>query len=295
MTLKFFCPRWGSEHLEWDIFLEKVKEAGYDGIEYGIPNDFSETHLKRVWRKAESFGLEIIPQHYNTTTRHFDQHRNAYVSWIERIIRFESLKINCQTGRDIFSEDQNTLLIELANELSGRSGISICHETHRGKFSFAAHSTLSYLNRISELRLTLDISHWVNVAESFLQDQEEAVLFAISRTDHIHARIGYPEGPQVPDPQAPEWKEALDTHLTWWNKVLQYKKNEGAQVLTITPEFGPHPYMIHLPFTSQPITNQWQINLYMMNLLKEKFERDNSFVDEEREELNSSKLSQHVV
>lgn len=35
-------------------------------------------------------------------------------------------------------------------------------------------------------------AHWVAVAESFLEDQSEAVKLAIERADHIHARVGYP-------------------------------------------------------------------------------------------------------
>jgi|GEM_PF-5114268 len=31
--IQFFCSRWGSESLSWDIFCKKVKEAGYDGVE----------------------------------------------------------------------------------------------------------------------------------------------------------------------------------------------------------------------------------------------------------------------
>ena len=78
--------------------------------------------------------------------------------------------------------------------------MEVLHETHRNKFTFAAHITFDYPNRIPELRITLNASHWVNVAESFLEEQ--AIDLAIKRTEHIHARVGYPEGPQVPDPAA---------------------------------------------------------------------------------------------
>jgi hypothetical protein len=46
-----------------------------------------------------------------------------------------------------------------------------------------------------------------------LDDQNETINLALSRTGHIHARIGHPEGPQVNDPRAPEWKNIVDTHL----------------------------------------------------------------------------------
>jgi len=146
------------------------------------------------------------------------------------------------------------------------------HETHRGKFSFAAHITKQYLQKIPDLQITLDASHWVCVAESFLKNQQEAMHLAIERTEHIHARVGYEEGPQVPDPRVPEWQYALDMHLNWWDKIAARKTNEGTDaVLTITPEFGPFPYMVSMPFTQQAITNQWEVNAYMMQLLRERY------------------------
>lgn len=105
-----------------------------------------------------------------------------------------------------------------------------------------------------------------------MEDQQEAVDLAILRTEHIHARVGYPEGPQVPDPRAPEWHEALGHHLAWWDKIVMKKLSESAnQVITITPEFGPYPYMVHLPYSLEPITNQWDVNVYMMQLLKKRY------------------------
>ncbi len=32
----------------------------------------------------------------------------------------------------------------------------------------------------------------------------------IESTVHVHARVGYEQGPQVPDPRLPEWRYALE-------------------------------------------------------------------------------------
>ena len=61
------------------------------------------------------------------------------------------------------------------------------------------------------LRVTFDVSHWCNVHESLLADQQETVDMTLQRVDHIHARIGHPEGPQVNDPRAPEWEECSES------------------------------------------------------------------------------------
>ena len=106
--------------------------------------------------------------------------------------------------------------------------------------------------------------------ESLLEDQQEAVDLAIAHTDHIHSRIGHQEGPQVNDPRANEWKEVLEKYLAWWDKVVEiHQKNDTN--LTITTEFGLIPYMPAMPFTQMALANKWEINVYMMNLLKERY------------------------
>jgi sugar phosphate isomerase/epimerase len=270
MKVKFFCPRWGSEYLSWHAFFMQVKEAGFDGIEYSIAGNTTKQEMDLVWNYAEKYKLEIIPQHFDTYEADYTKHLNKFAKWFELIKPYPATKINTQTGKDFFSFDQNKTLIELANAQFVHSKTSICHETHRNKFAFAAHVTKAFLTEIAELKLTLDISHWVNVAESFLDDQPEAVELALARTEHLHARVGYPEGPQIPDPRVPEWQEALNKHLNWWDRIAQRKKQENL-VLTITTEFGPYPYMVHLPTTNQPIANQWEVNKFMMDLLRSRY------------------------
>src|SRR5690606_5990217 len=127
------------------------------------------------------------------------------------------LYINCHSGRDFYSIDQNLPFIRHTGNLSTANGVPVYHETHRGRMLFAAHVTRQYLEREPSLHLTLDISHWCNVHESMLENQDEAVRLALSRTGHIHARIGHPEGPQVNDPRAPEWETIVKKHLEWWD------------------------------------------------------------------------------
>lgn len=166
---------------------------------------------------------------------------------------------------------QNQRLIQAATVISKESGVEVAHETHRGRFSFAAHVTKTYLEEIPDLSLTMDISHWCNVHESMLTDQTDAVELALSRTRHIHARVGHPQGPQVNDPRAPEWADILAQHLKWWDSVLEYQRQKNSSSLTITMEFGPPTYMPVLPFTRQPVADQWAVNQYMLQLLKNRY------------------------
>jgi hypothetical protein len=126
------------------------------------------------------------------------------------------------------------------------------------------------MERLPEFRVTFDVSHWCNVHESNLEDQPETLAMTLDRVDHIHARIGHAEGPQVNDPRAPEWKSFVEAHFNWWDKVVARKKQEG-RLMTFLTEFGPVDYMPALPYTRQPIANQWEINKYMLDTLRKRY------------------------
>jgi len=269
MKILFFCPRWGQEKLSWEAFLGQVKSAGYDGVESGLPAD--ENEKDQMMNGLEKHGLRFIAQHWETLEHDFDKHQQEFERRLYQLSAAKPQFINSQTGKDYYSFARNEQLINTAARISATSGIPVLHETHRGKFSFAAHVMQAYLERLPELRITLDISHWCAVAETFLHDQDTAVQTAILHSDHIHARIGHTQGPQVMDPRAPEYNEALNFHLRCWDKVIDLKRKEGSKFFTITPEFGAPPYLPLFPYTQQPMVSQWDINVFMMDLLKKRY------------------------
>lgn len=271
LSIEYYCPRWGSEHLPWSDFAARVADAGYDGIEVALPRETPSAELDAAWDSAARHGLQVIAQHFDTYEADFDEHRRLYEAWFGQLAGRPVVKVNSQTGKDFFGFAQNSALFDVAAGFAEARGVEVVHETHRNKFSFAAHVTRDYLERLPGLRITLDASHWVNVSESYLADQPEALRLAVARTDHIHARVGYPEGPQVPDPRVDAWREAVDVHLAWWDAVVDRKRAAGAECLTVTPEFGPPPYMVTLPRSGEPIADQWAINAYVMELLRERY------------------------
>jgi sugar phosphate isomerase/epimerase len=267
MVFRFYCPRWGSENLGWTDFCRQVRDAGYDGVETSLPlNDRRGTEEALSALAAE--GLGLIAQHWETADPDFDRHRAEYRSRMEWLAAAKPAFINSQTGRDWFSPEWNRALIAEAREVSARTSVPILHETHRGKFSFCAAVAATYLRDDPRLRISADFSHWCVVSESLLADQQASLDIAIARADHLHARVGYAEGPQVSDPRAPEWRDALEAHLVWWDRIVERRRGEGAAVFTVTPEFGPAPYMPAIPCTGEPVADQWAVNLHMMDLLR---------------------------
>lgn len=215
--------------------------------------------------------LQYIAQHWETDNQNIEDNKKNFEKRLRRAAVAKPLFINSQTGKDHFSYEENVSLLLIAKAIAEDTGITIIHETHRGKFSFAAHVTKHFLKQLPWLQIALDISHWCATANTYLHDQPEAVQLAINRTYHIHARVGYTQGPQVPDPRDIIWKEAVDFHLKCWDKIINIKKESGVAIMTITPEFGAPPYLTLLPFTNEPICNQWDVNVYMMKLLKGRY------------------------
>ncbi|HUR10971.1 MAG TPA: sugar phosphate isomerase/epimerase [Flavitalea sp.] len=269
VNLKILATNWGFAGT-LDQFCQKVKQEGYDGIEIWWPTEKkSQDELFAALQKHQLDVGFLCGSGEMNYEKHLEQFKKMVTGAATEFGK-KPLYINCHSGRDHFTFEQNTEFIRHTIKLAKDTGLKICHETHRSRILFAAHVARQFLIQNPDLRITLDISHWCNVHESLLQDQQENVNLALQRTDHIHARIGHPEGPQVNDPRAPEWNDSVQAHFAWWDKVVEFKK-AANQTLTILTEFGPPDYMPTLPYTRQPVANQWAINVHMMQVLRKRY------------------------
>lgn len=279
MHIQFLCPRWGSEKIPWRTFLSSVKEAGYFGIEwfpYGEKDDYQE-----VISLVQKFDLKyaIVMTVLNPPVE-----PAAYVTELSKqlieLCRLgegiqKPLFVSAQTGREYFNDLQVADCLACCEEASRQTGIPIYQETHRNKWSYAAHVVLPILEKNPNLLLTLDISHWFCVSESYLEDQQAAVQKAIARTRHVHARVGHTQGPQVRDPAAKEYAAALEAHLAAWDQYVVQRRAAGVSQCTITPEFGPWPYLVCGNQNHAAQEEQWQLNLQMKDFLEKRYLANN--------------------
>jgi hypothetical protein len=81
--------------------------------------------------------------------------------------------------------------------------------------------------------------------------------------------VGFEQSPQVNHPFAPEWESYLERYLNWWQQIIAKQQSRQLEYLTITPEFGPFPYMPQEPFTLKPLSNQWEVNLQIKDYLQQ--------------------------
>jgi sugar phosphate isomerase/epimerase len=270
VKVQIFAAHWGNNELAPQVFVDRVKEAGFDGIEMSLPLDAA---ARDDWTgRIAAAGLALIASQWETAlVPAFEAHRIALEELLHNACAARPLHVNSQTGKDYFTPAQNRALLELAEDISRRHGVPIYHEIHRSRFSAHPMLLLPYLEQMPGLRLTADLSHWCCACESLLDDQPQTLATTLPRVRHIHARVGHPQGPQVADFRAPESQAALAAHLAWWDEVIRLRREEGADVMTLTPEFGPVPYTPTLPYTQAEVSNAWELNVAMLALLRRRY------------------------
>lgn len=280
MEVKFFCPRWGSEDIPWNLFLQKVKAAGFKGIEWfpatAPPEEITQVlQLLHDYQLDYSIVMAVTPKEpgFEGYIEGLKDQLLLYCQIGIELIR--PLFISVQLGREYYTADQIDSCLDICEAVQNASGIPVYQETHRNKWSYAAHVTAAVLERRPAVRLTLDVSHWFCVSESYLEDQQETVALAIAHTRHLHARVGHTQGSQVPDFEWPPYQEALEAHLNIWDRWIEMNKAGGLDFCTITPEFGPPPYLMEMPGAQNDARSatgrQWDLNVRMMQLLDRRY------------------------
>ena len=262
----FFQTDWGNT-LPMDAFLAKAKAAGYDGVELWMPA--GEDKKKSLKEGLKKYELEVIFLHGTARNLPFEEALRVYELGLQEILAWKPVKVNSHTGNDFWTSEQNLAFIALGDRYAKQVGIPVLHETHRGRCSYTLPESVAMLRKFPNLKYTLDISHWMVVHERLLTESDPLLQEIFPSVDHIHARVGFAEGPQVPNPAAPEWENEVKAHLDIWEKII---RSQTGKVFTVTTEFGPPPYMATVPFTNQPLADQWEANVWIRNALKSRFQ-----------------------
>lgn len=247
------------------------REIGYAALEAPLWYVPDQALFKQMLRNE---GFAWIPQIFSyrqwgggTVTQHIESLREQ----IEECLDAEPLFFNGQMSSDHWTLDEAEEFFGEVTEIEHEFGVSICHETHRSRYLGSPWNTYRLLERLPELKLTCDFSHWVCVAERLLQDSSSAIESATARCHHLHARVGYEQGPQVPDPRDPVWARHLAVHERWWKMAWTAAQARGEHTVTLTPEFGPPPYLHTLPFSAEPVSDLEAVCDWMAKRQVERF------------------------
>ena len=216
--------------------MDGLKYKGFAGLEASLADLGKDADARRdVATQARDRDLELIVGLYSHWTdyegtwapaspaEHLDQLRRQ----VDACAALEPMHINVHAGCDSWPEDVSTRFYEDAQAIVPANA---SFETHRGRPLGHAFQCQRILDAVPGLRLTADPSHWHVVHERLLDMDAVA-----GRVDHVHARVGNEERPQL---AAPFDDEAADWHVAFWRKCW----DAGARTACV--EYGPAPYQL---------------------------------------------------
>ena len=276
MKLKLFKTLWGFNQ-SYQQAIDQVMAADMQGIEGPAPDANNDrVALKQLLEKNKvDFIAEIttagsyVPDRQATLQQHIETFRSK----LQLSMELNPLFVTCLGGCDAWSEEQSVEFFSKAMELAETFGVKVSFETHRGRSLFNPWITQRVVEKIPEIQLTCDFSHWCVVCERLIDSEIEIIHQIANNAHHVHARVGYDQGPQVPNPAAPEYQSALKAHQRWWEIIWLSQNARGYQFSTMTPEFGPDGYLHETPFTREPVADLWELNTWMAKEESEHFAR----------------------
>lgn len=272
MKLKLVRHLWGVDLTHGlQHYLPRWRDVGYDTLEVSI-RFVPDREAFLSFLKDNAFGW--VPQIFSndfvpggSPREHLDSLRTQ----IEECLDHGPLFFNAHSGYDNWSATEAEDFYGRALELEKEVGTPILHETHRLRYFGTPWQTRQILDLYPDLRVTCDFSHWVCVCERLLPDMADTIALAARHCHHLHARVGFEEGPQVPDPSAPEYDLHLKAHESWWDLIWKSQAARGIQESTLTPEFGPPPYLHTLPHTNVPVADLHLICDWMAGRQSQRF------------------------
>ena len=266
MELSLYRTRWGTSGSLAD-FASEAQSAGFTGIESPVPTSQHEqselgsvqNDLGMPWIAEIITGGGYVPQRGLSLHDHVEDLRVK----LRACASFEPVRVNCIGGLDAWAHPDVLRFLEAGMDMAKSLGLELCFETHRSRCLFNPWRCEQVVGELPEIRLTADLSHWCVVAERLMDTEMPTIRLIAPNVRHIHARVGYDQGPQVPHPAAPEYAEALASHQRCWEVFWEAQQAAGAISTTMTPEFGPDGYLHQLPFTQAPVADLWEINRWM--------------------------------
>lgn len=274
MQIKVFKTLWGFDGSYTDAVEQAIKQ-GYDGIEGPVPETIETTEqFAELMKQNDLLYIAEI-----ATTGSYVPDRKLSISdhlkYLEdRIAHLKILQpefITCLGGCDAWSESDAIKFLTKAIKIVEKNQMEISFETHRGRIFFNPWVTERIVNKIPSLKLTCDFSHWSVVCEGMQDTEEDIIKSLLPNAWHIHGRIGYDQGPQIPDPRTPLFKDDLEQYAEWWSWVWHEQDRQSKTITTLTPEFGGDRYDYFDPIEGKSLVDVNEINQWMAESVREKF------------------------
>jgi len=246
--------------------VERIAAAGFDGIStHWYDRDF----VRRVDALLKPRGLRAEGQCFPKTV---DDLKPA----LENAVEFGVHHLCLQPDVRLRRIEDCIPLLEGWQRLGEDAGVPVYIETHRDRMTTDLFFTLDLVDRLPELKLLGDISHFL-VGREFawpVSDENHALIHRILDSSWaFHGRVASREQVQI-EISFPHHRPWVDLFLGWWEYGFRsWRARAGAaDSLAFTCELGPKPYAI-TGRDGEDTTDRWEESLMLKQLIEELWQR----------------------
>ncbi len=269
-ALKLYTSLWAMQphdptgiKLPYDQVCEMVAEAGFDGMAIDLgASDVATAHAVRPHMEANGLTPLIV----------------AFPKTIESLE--DTLHMAQDFGAPFVDVIGQVMPIALGDmervictwlEMSDRIGMPVQFETHRNCITNDLYTTLQLIDRIPEMRLCADLSHYV-VDREFWYPLSEHDLGLISRilerSDSFQGRVASRQQIQLQldFPQHQKWVALFQD---WWREGLaSWRARNEAGACIFVCELGPPEYAM-TDSQGVEMSNRWEESLLIKGWIEQ--------------------------
>jgi hypothetical protein len=254
--------------LEWSLEtkLRMIHEAGYDGVGLRF---IDPDYVRTATRFLRDHGMSWQAQCYPKTVADLEP-------VLALVAEHGADHVNLQPDVRPYDVDECIPLLEGWIEMAARAGVPLHVETHRNRMTTDLFFTLHLLDKIPDMRLTADLSHYL-VGREFewpISDENHALVHRIlDNAWALHGRVASREQVQI-QISFPQHREWLELFMAWWEYGFRSWRRRASPDATLTflCELGPKEYAMTGPDGCE-LSDRWEEALMLQRMVRELWAR----------------------
>lgn len=269
-NLKIFTSLWAmqphdatGEILPYEVVCEKVAAAGYHGLAIDLgAADISVAHAVRPHIEAMGLTPLIVA---------FPKEVDSFRDTLKMAKDFGSPFVNVIGQVMPLSLAEMEPIIRRWLDMSDEEGVPIQFETHRNCITNDLYVTLQLIERIPEMRLAADLSHYVVDREFWhpLSDRDLSLVSRVlARSDSFQGRVASRQQIQLQldFPQHAKW---VALFKAWWREGLaSWQARNASGDCHFLCELGPPEYAM-TDGSGREMSNRWTEALTIKGWIEE--------------------------
>jgi len=268
--LKVYTSLWAMQphdqsgvKLPYDQVCEMVSQAGFDGMAIDLgASDVAVAHAVRPYMEANGLTPLIVA---------FPKTIESLEDTLHMAVDFGAPFVDVIGQVMPIALDDMVPVIETWMGMADRIGVPVQFETHRNCITNDLYTTLQLLDRIPEMRICADLSHYVVDREFWfpLSDHDLGLMSRIlKRSDSFQGRVASRQQIQLQldFAQHQKWVELFKG---WWREGLaDWRARNPSGDCIFVCELGPPEYAMTGP-DGREMSNRWEEAQLIMRWVRE--------------------------